>query len=71
MVGNVKWVLLLPPCRGGEQSEGAIGMGVEQWIRRVFTSTLMRQLAIRLSWQTTPAKSLVITLPLKGEGMIH
>jgi len=58
----VKWVLLLPPCRG----KG--GMGLEQWIRSAFTPTLMRQLAIRLSWQTTPAKSLVITLPLKGGG---
>jgi glutamyl-Q tRNA(Asp) synthetase len=31
---------LLPPCRGGERSEGAIGMGVEQQENKVSTPTL-------------------------------
>jgi hypothetical protein len=31
---------LLPPCSGGEQSEGATGMGVEQWGIQVSTPSL-------------------------------
>jgi Fe-S oxidoreductase len=53
---------LLPPCRG------KAGMGVDSLGDNISTPTLtlMKQLAIRLSRQTTPAKSLVI--PLRGGG---
>ena len=39
-----------------------------RWGNRVSTPSLMKPLAIRLGWQKTPAKSLVIALPLQGGG---
>jgi hypothetical protein len=45
-------------------------MGVEQWHCGVSTPSLMKLLAIRLGWQKTPAKSLVIALPLQVGGDI-
>src|SRR5450759_671603 len=52
----------LPPCRG------KVGMGVELWVSQASTPSLMKLLAIRLSYQKTIAKSLVIALPLQGGG---
>jgi assimilatory nitrate reductase catalytic subunit len=53
-----------PPCRGRARE------GVEQWGNKVSTPShtlpLIKQLAIRLDWQTTPAKSLV----MQGGGVI-
>jgi hypothetical protein len=54
----------LPTCRG------KVRMGVEQWHCGVSTPSLMKLLAIRLGWQKTPAKSLVIALPLQVGGDI-
>ena len=39
-------------------------MGVELWVSQASTPSLMKLLAIRLSYQKTIAKSLVIALPL-------
>ena len=41
-------------------------MGVEQWGNSASTPSLMELLAIRLGYQKTIAKSLVIALPLQG-----
>ncbi len=51
-----------PPCRG------KVRMGVERWGCQVSTPSLIKLLAIRLGCQKTPAKSLVIALPLQGGG---
>jgi len=44
-------------------------MGVEQWGNSASTPSLMKLLAIRLGWHTTPTKSLVIALPLQRGGL--
>jgi hypothetical protein len=47
-------------------------MGVEVYcVLWVSTLTLMKLLAIRLGWQKTPTKSLVIALSLQGRGDTH
>ncbi|MBI5428860.1 MAG: uroporphyrinogen-III synthase [Nitrosomonadales bacterium] len=69
-IREVNCELLLPPCRGGERSEGASGMGVEE-VRDSHVSTpslaLMELPANRLSPQA--GKSLVV--PLQGGGNLR
>jgi hypothetical protein len=62
----VEWLVGSPRGAGGE---GLCAPNKSCCCATTLTLTLMEQLAIRLDWQTTPAKSLVISR-LRARGLV-